>query len=117
MNSSDNYYSRPLGFHVTLWFVRHDLNTTIVFTIILDLNQIRKMNTIIIIVLTSCISPILYDWICYSLDIKITDQKPSSILKRHVNYEKYQLKKFVSRIDCSKLSTCTSFQQLESFLS
>ena len=56
------------------------------------------------------------DWICYSMNIPIRDEKPSSILKRNHNYEKYRLKNFASKIDCERLTACKSFNSLVSKL-
>lgn len=52
------------------------------------------------------------DWICYSLKIKTLQKKPSDILKKKFGYEKRQLPKYVSKLDCNILLTCSSFQRL-----
>lgn len=56
------------------------------------------------------------DWICYSNGIDPGDKKPSNILKHEQKYEKYRLPNFASKIDCSKLAQCMSFQELKSAL-
>jgi len=48
------------------------------------------------------------EWICISLNIEIND-KPSNILKRKFNYEKYKLKGYVPKLDFKKLKKCRSF--------
>lgn len=52
------------------------------------------------------------DWICYSLRIRVSQKKPSDILKEKFRYEKRQLPKYVPKLDCNILRTCSSFQRL-----
>ena len=55
------------------------------------------------------------EWICYSLGIK-TNGKPSDALAEKKGYKKRDLLKYVSKIDCTKLKNCQSFNRLISVL-
>ena len=55
------------------------------------------------------------EWICYSLEIKI-NSKPSDVLAGKNGYQKRDLLKYASKIDCAKLKDCQSFNRLISAL-
>ena len=55
------------------------------------------------------------EWICYSLGIK-TNGKPSDALAEKNGYQKRDLLKYASKIDCTKLKDCQSFNRLISAL-
>lgn len=55
------------------------------------------------------------EWICYSQDISF-DEKPSKVLKVRLSYQKNQLPRYASKLDCEKLKTCPSFERLISAL-
>ena len=57
------------------------------------------------------------DWICISKGIRISDTKPSLILKQKEDYEKYKLCNYVSELKIGKLvSRCKSFYNFLKFL-
>ncbi len=51
------------------------------------------------------------EWICYALNIKYNNQKPSIILKNKTNYQKNKLYIYAKQLDCSKLQECPSFKR------